>query len=160
VVVIPRPFPPKPSNQETRREAFSLRVAHRERPRIDQIAKAVLPQAPSTPAAYAIPEPDLIPVQPYEETAQEYSVNRPLAVIPKRKPVPLRGTPFSSPWAAPAPDYVPDEAERARAARGESQAQRMSTLGMEIIGRGKRPRELTPRLTGTDSRYDEPAEVV
>lgn len=45
--------------------------------------------------------------------------------VPPRKPVAgaLVRTPHASPWPGPGPDYQPDEAERARAARGELQAQ-------------------------------------
>lgn len=47
--------------------------------------------------------------------------------VPPRKPVAgaSTGTPYASPWTGPGPDYQPDEAERARAARGELQAQYM-----------------------------------
>ena len=46
--------------------------------------------------------------------------------VPPRKPVAgaTVGTHYASPW--PGPDYEPDEAERARAARGEGQAQWMT----------------------------------
>lgn len=35
---------------------------------------------------------------------------------------------------APGPNYEPDEAERARAARGEAQAQHMALGGMDMTG--------------------------
>ncbi|KAK4446843.1 hypothetical protein QBC34DRAFT_146047 [Podospora aff. communis PSN243] len=54
--------------------------------------------------------------------------------VPPRKPVAGTnvGTHYASPW--PTPDYQPDEAEKARAARGERQAQWMTLHGMGLRG--------------------------
>jgi hypothetical protein len=54
--------------------------------------------------------------------------------VPPRKPVAGTnvGTHYASPW--PAQDYQPDEAEKARAARGERQAQWMTLHGMGLRG--------------------------
>ena len=55
--------------------------------------------------------------------------------VPPRKPHAGAkvGTPYAMPW--PGPDYQPDEAERARAARGEAQAQWMSVYDVHMMAR-------------------------
>ncbi|KAK0636080.1 hypothetical protein B0T17DRAFT_67537 [Bombardia bombarda] len=54
--------------------------------------------------------------------------------VPPRKPVAGAsvGTHYAVPW--PGTEYLPDEAERARAARGEAQAQWMTLHGMHLKG--------------------------
>ncbi|KAK3328539.1 hypothetical protein B0T19DRAFT_424872 [Cercophora scortea] len=56
--------------------------------------------------------------------------------VPPRKPVAGAkvGTHYAAPW--PGPDHRPNEAERARAARGEAQAQWVSLHGMHLGGQG------------------------
>ena len=65
---------------------------------------------------------------PPRDPATADSIHEPFRQgVPPRKPVAgaPTGTPCASPWPGPSPDYQPDEAELARAARGELQAQCM-----------------------------------
>lgn len=158
VVVVPRPFPPKPTNQPGKSSEQSRRISStldsqspsEERP---------LPQIPSSSETLSEPYRAGGPSTERSPERQPYEARRtsnpgvPPTVMPRRKPVPTRGTPYANPWSAPGPDYVPDPEEQARAARGESQAQWMSLDGMEVIGKGKRPRDLTP-MTPTYSNDD------
>ena len=159
VVVVPRPFPPQPTYQKGKSPESSGRISSTAEDQSPSDERP-LPQLPNAageedlraagPSAERSPER-----QPYE--ARRYSSSMaPPGVVPRRKPVPTRGTPYADPWSAPGPDYTPDPEEQARAARGESQAQWMSLDGMEVIGKGKRPRELTP-LTPTFSNDSKPS---
>lgn len=110
---------------------------HRANPRHDaeltqlpvpQPATPPYPQAPAAspaPAAQPYPSPVSSPVDGSSATQEPFRQG-----VPPRKPVagaPV-GTHYAMPW--PGPDYQPDEAEKARAARGEKQAQWMTLHGM------------------------------
>jgi hypothetical protein len=84
----------------------------------------VVTREPIVPPAAATPSPR--PPTPPRGPATADSIHEPFRQgVPPRKPV--AGAPIATPYASPWPgsDYQPDEAERARAARGELQAQCM-----------------------------------
>ncbi|KAK0754857.1 hypothetical protein B0T18DRAFT_386673 [Schizothecium vesticola] len=86
----------------------------------------VVTREPIVPPAATAPSPKSPTPPPSPGTAD--SIHEPFRQgVPPRKPVagaPTR-TPYASPWPGPGPNYQPDEAELARAARGELQAQCM-----------------------------------
>lgn len=97
---------------------------------------AVQVRPPTQAASRALPQEDLItPVSP---SAGRESIHEHFRQgVPPRKPVAGQpvGTHYASPW--PGPDYQPDAAERARAAKGERQAQWMTLQGMGLRGEEK-----------------------
>lgn len=159
---MPRPFPPQPTNQrggkpgeqQGRRLSSTLGSPspsdERSLPPVPSSSETV--SEPFRGAADNERSPER---QPYEARRVSNPTVPPTA-MPRRKPVPTRGTPYAVPWSAPGPDYVPDPEEQARAARGESQAQWMSLDGMEVIGKGKRPRDLTPMTPTYSNEYPKP----
>lgn len=89
----------------------------------------VVTREPVVPPAVATAPPPRPPTPPRDPGTAD-RIHEPFRRgIPPRKPVagaPVGAT-YASPWpgSGPGPDYQPDEAERARAARGELQAQCM-----------------------------------
>ncbi len=85
----------------------------------------------------AVPAATASPSSPHHLTTARRSINEPFRQgVPPRKPVagaPV-GTHYATPW--PSTDYQPDEAERARAVRGERQAQWMTLHGMVLGANG------------------------
>ncbi|KAK3686093.1 hypothetical protein B0T22DRAFT_241113 [Podospora appendiculata] len=91
---------------------------------------------PSAPAAATSPTSAVLPAA--QPIAQGDEFDEPFRQgVPPRKPVAGAkvGTHYAAPWLAP--DHQPDEAERARAARGETQAQWVSLHGMHLKGQGE-----------------------
>ncbi|OIW29383.1 hypothetical protein CONLIGDRAFT_322879 [Coniochaeta ligniaria NRRL 30616] len=158
VVVLSRPYPPEPSHQQ---------------PQIPSPLPAVeLAPLPVTDGDANLPSP--VPLQP-TPVAEPRATHSPTAgppqvptlalgsgwkgsslqTMPPRKPLPgpkSTGTHYATPWP---PDHVPDEAERARAARGESQAQWM-TLAESALELGK---QTGNPVTGDPAREGEKSDL-
>lgn len=129
VVVLARPYPPEPSHRQQRKPSMSPVVELGPLPATDHGGPLASPflQLPTAVTERHVPESSIA------ESFQRASVahdshwkGRSLQSVPARKPLPgfqSTGTHYATPWP---PDHVPDEAERARAARGEAQAQWMT----------------------------------
>lgn len=141
-MVLPRPCVPTPSHQRPSKPSASPVIELDPLPATDGEANLASPllQPPTSAAAPRLPQSST-PGSPQHVSLTLASHRRrsSLQAIPQRKPV--RGSKsmgtqsaYVTPW--PGPDYVPDGAERARAARGESQAQRM-ILGDSTVDLGK-----------------------
>lgn len=123
VVVVARPYPPKPTAPPP--------VELSRLPSIEDDTSPPTPTQP--PAAAQVETPVRSPA--VTEHRRMSGLHEPSESfrqgMPPRKPVGgSKGTHYAIPW--PGPDYEPDEAERARAARGESQAQWMTLAGSTI----------------------------
>lgn len=162
VVVLSRPFPPLPTHKKHANAEHSPPRTSTTQEKLPTAPPAACqPQPTSTPVG---PSP-LSPFSPasaaagrgsaewqyqrlsFEETppsadgASSSIASSSQAQAPRRKPVPVRGTHLRTGDDAPGPDYVPDRAERTRAARGEAQAQWVSMDGLDIVRRPGGPAE-------------------
>ncbi|KAB5550840.1 hypothetical protein GE09DRAFT_151835 [Coniochaeta sp. 2T2.1] len=139
VVVLARPYPPGPSHQQPRKAAATPAVELGPLPADEGDANPPLPITlpPTTVAETQLSQSPI--AGPSQRTSLALDTGRKapsLQAVPPRKPLPgsrSTGTHYATPWP---PDHVPDEAELARAARGESQAQWM-TLADSSLDLGK-----------------------
>lgn len=128
-MVLPRPYPSEPSHQQPRNRSTSPVVELRLLRLSDGGTNLPSPM-PLQPTSVAEPRRTL------SSAARQCQRTFPgvvsgtsgssLQTMPPRKPLPgskSRETPYATPWPS---DHVPDEGERARAERGESQAQGMT----------------------------------
>ncbi|KAK0652812.1 hypothetical protein B0T16DRAFT_406853 [Cercophora newfieldiana] len=104
-----------------------------QRPIMPPPVELVQLHAPQVPAQ---PPPQVAPAGGSQLSPAAISPTSPAGSTP-RKPVAGAnvGTHYASPW--PGPEYQPDEAEKARALRGERQAQWMTLHGMGLRGEEK-----------------------
>ncbi|KAK3326159.1 hypothetical protein B0H66DRAFT_148431 [Apodospora peruviana] len=162
VLVTPHPVVTRPVRFNPRIELTQLRTTSigsqadpSSRNRSTEHPRARIHEQPVTGPTRAAPSPAIIleqpvrvpaqiaqsssvapPISPQARTSTSTDVGRgetPRQGVPKRKPVASAkpvGTHYATPW--PCPDYQPDDAERERAVRGESQAQWMTLHGMHL----------------------------
>jgi hypothetical protein len=139
VVVLARPYPPEPTRrQEQRNPPASCLTEPRPLPSTGggstELASPMTPRP--RPAAAELRNEALEPRQaePTHSLYEAGCTQPSLYSMPPRKPVQgskQAGTHYASPWP---PGHVPDEAEIARAARGEAQAHWMTLAGSGLGG--------------------------